>query len=128
MKYCPKCRSEYESRVSACADCKVELVDQLPPSPALDPQPKMVVLCREPLPSAQIIVAGLNSRGIPADIDDEISALTAPHFFGGTDGVKITVPQEFAEEAQNALDEFRQHVCRIEEDDEPDSEQGGKGE
>jgi hypothetical protein len=34
MKYCPKCRTEYENWVKVCADCGVELVYELPKEPA----------------------------------------------------------------------------------------------
>lgn len=114
MKYCPTCRSEYESHIDTCADCKVGLVDRLPLTPTPDPLSKIVVLCWEPLPRAKIIVAGLNSRGIPAEIDDEVSALMTPQLAE----VKISVPEEFAEDARKALDEFRRHDCRIEDDEE----------
>jgi hypothetical protein len=35
MKYCPKCKSEYEDWVEACADCNVQLADKLPEEPPL---------------------------------------------------------------------------------------------
>ena len=31
MRYCPTCEAEYLEGFSHCADCKVELVDELPP-------------------------------------------------------------------------------------------------
>ncbi|MFA5143326.1 MAG: DUF2007 domain-containing protein [Candidatus Omnitrophota bacterium] len=34
MKYCPKCRTEYENWVKVCADCNTELVYELPQDPA----------------------------------------------------------------------------------------------
>lgn len=30
MKYCPKCKAEYEDWVTECTDCQVELVNELP--------------------------------------------------------------------------------------------------
>jgi hypothetical protein len=29
--FCPNCRAEYKSGISRCADCDVDLVDELPP-------------------------------------------------------------------------------------------------
>ncbi len=31
MPWCPKCKSEYREGITECADCKVPLVDELPP-------------------------------------------------------------------------------------------------
>ncbi len=33
MPYCPECRDEFEDWVKECPDCKVKLVDELPPLP-----------------------------------------------------------------------------------------------
>ena len=33
MPYCPKCRDEFQDWVDECPDCKVKLVDKLPPLP-----------------------------------------------------------------------------------------------
>ena len=33
MPYCPKCRDEFQDWVKECPDCKVKLVDELPPLP-----------------------------------------------------------------------------------------------
>jgi len=33
MKYCPKCRTEYEDWITVCADCKAPLVLELPQEP-----------------------------------------------------------------------------------------------
>ena len=31
--FCPKCRTEYREGFTVCADCTVDLVDELPPEP-----------------------------------------------------------------------------------------------
>ena len=33
MPFCPECHDEFEDRVKVCPDCKVPLVDELPPEP-----------------------------------------------------------------------------------------------
>jgi hypothetical protein len=33
MPFCPECRDEFEDRVKVCPDCRVPLVDKLPPEP-----------------------------------------------------------------------------------------------
>ena len=33
-RYCPRCHSEYRPGFEICTDCGVDLVDELPPSPA----------------------------------------------------------------------------------------------
>lgn len=34
--YCPQCRTEYREGFDVCADCKIKLVEELPPEP--DPE------------------------------------------------------------------------------------------
>ena len=31
MPWCPKCKSEYREGIKECADCKIPLMDELPP-------------------------------------------------------------------------------------------------
>lgn len=34
--FCPQCRTEYREGFASCADCRVPLVDTLPPEPTLE--------------------------------------------------------------------------------------------
>ena len=38
MKYCPKCKTEYEDWVKLCADCEIALINQLPKEVIADKQ------------------------------------------------------------------------------------------
>ena len=40
MPFCPKCRDEFREGVETCPDCKVALVERLPPLPSLPKRPK----------------------------------------------------------------------------------------
>ncbi|MFC1847213.1 hypothetical protein ACFLW5_00140 [Chloroflexota bacterium] len=33
MPYCPKCRDEFQNWIEVCPDCKVALIEELPPQP-----------------------------------------------------------------------------------------------
>lgn len=39
--FCSECRSEYVAGIKECPDCKVPLVEELPPEPKLPPRPKL---------------------------------------------------------------------------------------
>ena len=49
MKYCPKCKCEYEDWPEICADCKVPLVNELPKEDVSKqtPEEQEIRLCHE---------------------------------------------------------------------------------
>jgi Putative prokaryotic signal transducing protein len=75
-RWCPKCGAEYREGFSECADCGVALVD-VPPAPKpreqhpevhgpFSPDDDTVELLRTNPIEAEVIVARLQSEGIPA--------------------------------------------------------------
>lgn len=72
VAWCPKCGAEYRPGFSACADCRVPLVDH-PPIPAENGHPsanpfagRIVELTRVPRMEADVLVARLRASGLRA--------------------------------------------------------------
>lgn len=69
MPFCPFCRAEYRSGFTHCADCQVELVDELPP---LEPEPRGHPVKEVPVAvfmtqtEAEMWAEVLRKEGIPA--------------------------------------------------------------
>lgn len=68
MQYCPKCGAEYRDDIQICADCDVELVNDMPPEIPEDYQDvEWVELIAFPGSLyAQMAVEMLHREGIPA--------------------------------------------------------------
>ena len=94
MPFCPKCRYEYESRVSRCPDCEETLVSHLPPEEPDKPDlpedfKEWVQVAR--LTSnqyAQLLVSAFRSSGIPVVVQGGTG-----HFgMTGQDGTSLFLP------------------------------------
>ncbi len=71
MKYCPKCRYEYEAEVTTCPDCKVALVLELPkeddPLEGEDKYKDWVAMARlTSSQMAEMVLDSLRQKDIPA--------------------------------------------------------------
>ena len=107
---CPDCRSEYDEGIQRCADCAVDLVEQLGPPPKTEWRESFVAL--ETSDPALLLVAEsvLRSASIPfLVIDDRSQDLIglgrmAFGFNPATGPARIEVPREFAGEAQRLLE------------------------
>lgn len=68
MPYCPKCRYEYERRVTVCPDCQTALVEELPAESAESPRPDdstlVVVVESQDYVRIQFLVDLLEQNGI----------------------------------------------------------------
>lgn len=68
MPYCPKCRYEYERRVSVCPDCGTKLVDELSAesveSPAADVAALVVAVESQDYVKVQFLSDLLDQNGI----------------------------------------------------------------
>ncbi|MDZ7371915.1 MAG: hypothetical protein ONB12_12160 [candidate division KSB1 bacterium] len=109
MPFCPKCGYEYEVGVIKCADCGVELVDQLPSAP--EPKEEEWVLLRT-LPGrayAEMAKEALNHAGIPASIKP--GALAGSLLVAGTDGeCSLIVPKRRKKQAEKILNDMMDHI------------------
>ncbi len=64
MPWCPRCKAEYQPHVTACPDCGVDLVDELPVEP--EGKEAVVLVTAATAHEANVIVATLQAVGIPA--------------------------------------------------------------
>lgn len=101
MAYCPKCKLEYEEHVKTCADCHIDLVDDLTISVLMKP---LIQVKKEELDE---MIKYLEYSGI-SKIDTEDSK----------DGVLISVPEESYELAMTYLRVYvHEHMEETNEDD-----------
>ena len=59
MPWCPKCRNEYREGFTVCADCGVDLVDEL-----TEEEVKKIALLKAPLASVMEIMDFLDTTGL----------------------------------------------------------------
>lgn len=127
MPFCPKCKFEYESRVTVCPDCDQPLVAQLPltgPSGAAIPDDSWVGVCRV----MGEITAGLAKGALDTNNIPSMMISSAFHSLGGgstfrpglsskAGGDILMVPREFREDAELVLeavlgDDFEKYDAR----------------
>lgn len=107
-RYCPRCRSEYRPGFTICADCGVELVDELPgPEPGerdagleqlqswVGPDPVAVMVTNDPM-EGHLARAAL----VAADIPSIVWETGHPHLRGP---IRVMVHREDEAEARELL-------------------------
>jgi hypothetical protein len=90
MPFCPECRDEFQDWVETCPDCKVPLVDKLPPQPpprpAFNNEP-MVYVATAPNEQIAFLWAGiLEENGVHCVLKSDnlrsaMYVLTINHFY-----------------------------------------------
>jgi hypothetical protein len=116
MPFCPKCRAEYIKGVEECPDCKLELVDVLPPKDR-DEYVEMVELEKVPDEVSGVMMKGiLINNGIDAVLKaskipwyDGIASTWSTYYWG-----ILLVPEDELERSRIILDEY---LNSIEEDE-----------
>jgi hypothetical protein len=75
LRFCPKCRSEYQDWAKVCLDCDVNLVDHLPELPPklkpIIPERLVKIATFSHAPEAHLSRAKLWSEGINSFVTDE---------------------------------------------------------
>ena len=108
MPVCPKCRAEYRTGYTVCADCGVPLVESLPPEPESPPAeglpPVVVYVATTPL-EAEVVRAKLESFGIPAMLQYESAGPALGLIVDGWGETQVLVPHSLAEKARALLEE-----------------------
>jgi hypothetical protein len=97
--FCPKCRAEYREGFSTCADCNVELVDELLP----EPEPEFVeyeeVLATYSQTDIALIKSALDAEEITYFFKGEYFAHVSPF----ADPARLMVRKDQVKDAQNLL-------------------------
>jgi hypothetical protein len=112
--FCPECRSEYREGYLRCADCGVDLVEQLPEEePAARARsggPPVVVFVSGDIHEAALVRSLLEGSGIRAVLFDEhFSRMDSPMSMI-VGGIKVVVPELQAAFAREVLTEYRGHA------------------
>jgi hypothetical protein len=112
MPFCPKCRSEYQSTISKCPDCRIELVGSLQPEDAdAVPERQLVDVFVAAGDEEGLIVKGLlESEGIPCSLSSDIPHSVMPLSVDGLGAVRITVAAEDAERAREVIKSHREQT------------------
>lgn len=104
--YCPQCHAEYVAGKQVCADCKVTLVDHLPPDLSLEEINWVAVQDYPGNIFAEMVGEILDKNHIPHFAKSDwftsaysISSVNLP----GT-RVTVYVPEEYVEQARTVLD------------------------
>jgi hypothetical protein len=102
MKYCPKCRTEYEDWVKLCADCETTLVNQLPKEAANNRQDQsFVTVYRDVfMPNVDVIKSALESESILCNIKGY--DINRPGLSFGV-GIELQVPEKDRARAEEII-------------------------
>ncbi len=83
MPWCPSCKNEYREGITVCADCGVDLVDELPEdddSESIGPRPKVLLLANEKSIAEKVVkylrLNGIYSAAIGEGVIDAESETT----------------------------------------------------
>jgi hypothetical protein len=96
--FCPRCKAEYRPGFTRCADCDVELVDQLPEAPS--PEPYVSVWTGEDREGCVFACRELKALGIPFTVNQRRNQLWDR---GVEEHYEIDVPSQFSGQATAEL-------------------------
>jgi hypothetical protein len=130
MRYCPKCRAEYQDRVEKCLDCGASLVDTRPES---IPESKVITkgnrsYFKQPLVpvgsfenniEAQLNKGILESEGIDSIIANPDVLIAYQPDASSSSNLSLLVRESEAEKAREILNSIDKNIP---EDDFPDGE------
>ena len=103
--FCPICRAEYEEGITHCADCRVDLVNELPPEDTAEYVDLVDLEIYPDKTEAEFARDMLVSGGIDAVIyGDEFGGYAPPLSFG--EGVRLMVKKSDLVRARQALAEI----------------------
>jgi hypothetical protein len=121
LMFCPRCKAEYRQGFTRCADCDVELVDQLPAAPA--PEPHESVWTGEDREGCVFACRTLKAADIPFTVSQRRNQLWGS---GVEEHYEIVVPAQFSGQAKAELakgvwgfqdEEEQQRIIGFPEDD-----------
>lgn len=136
-RYCPSCRAEYRPGFTECADCGIELVDDLPeelgtPTPdrvddaGFRPEdvPELVEAYRTDRLDAEVVRSLLEGNGIPAMVSREGFSSAYPLTVGDLGAGRVLVPREHLQTARELIESASQGGLELAAD-ETDGSEGG---
>jgi len=101
MKYCPKCKTEYEDWVKFCADCQTKLTDQLPPNNNQAQGVNFVTIYKNIyLPPVEMAKSALENENILCNIKGYDG--TRPGLSFGV-GIELQVPEKDRSRAEKII-------------------------
>jgi hypothetical protein len=112
MRFCPKCRGEFQDWAEVCHVCHVPLVDRLPAVQHKQPSPDkptpisgdIITIARFSHPQeAHIFSSKLQSAGIPSFVADEYVVTMNWLYSNAIGGVRLQVLKSDAAEARSIL-------------------------
>src|SRR5713101_2557934 len=96
--FCPECKAEYRPGFTRCADCDVDLVDQLPTAPS--PEPYESVWNGEDREGCVFACRTLKAVGIPFTVNQRRNGVVGR---GLEEHYEIVVPVQFSGQAKAEL-------------------------
>lgn len=101
MPFCPKCRYEYRADITVCPDCDLDLVTKLhEPKEQEHIDVELVTIADFTFDvQAEETKVLLESHGIPAVVENAVSAMIYP----GMAGIKVSVRKEDEKKAREVL-------------------------
>ena len=101
MPFCPKCKYEFRDDITVCPDCDLTLVTKLhEPKEQEHIDVELVTVADFTFDvQAEEAKVLLESHGIPAIVENAISAMIYP----GMAGIKVLVPKEDEKKAREVL-------------------------
>ncbi len=106
--YCPSCKAEFRTGYTACAQCGVALVDELPPGPLPEYLDLTTVLVAPDESMLMVAKSRLEAEGIPCFTTNNMQDLFGLGRIAGynlvTGPQELQVPPEDAERAIEILE------------------------
>ena len=102
--FCPRCKAEYREGFSRCAECDVELVDNLPADAVEDDVFYVAVATAQGPREEGQITSFLEGHGIPAQVRGEGVRKVYGFTLNGLGASQILVPRNLAAAAVDLLE------------------------
>ena len=100
--FCPVCESEYREGFTECNDCRVALVDQLPPEPEVEFHDFVPLAARCDEVHIALIKAAFDEAGLDYYFDGEFANRLIPLPLA----TRLMIREDQAEEGQQILEEL----------------------